>query len=160
MAAYQPEDLTDLESAFLGVLCVGLPPSRAAGDDTFRADHCAAVIAGLLREGRREAYLRDDGVHITEAFRAELQATIESLIAKGLLAHAPVGMPAPAGGFEAGLALDLVNPDVQPAVLDRYLAQVCMERLFNAPKVYPFLMERYTRSGEVWRRIREGGYAQ
>jgi len=160
MVAYQPEDLSDLELVFLGVLCVGLPPSRAAGSDTFRADHCAAVIAGLLRERRREAFLREDGIHITEPFRVELQQTIESLIGKGLVAHAPVGMPAPAGGFEQGLELDLVNPDQQPAVLDRYLAQVCMERLFNVPDVYPFLMERYTRSGEVWRRLREGGYAQ
>lgn len=160
MAAYQPDDLTDLELAFLGVLCVGLPPSRAAGDDTFRADHCAAVVAGLLREGRRERYLRGDGVGVTEEFRVELQGTVASLMEKGIVAHAPAGLPAPVGGFEQGLELDLVNPDQQPAVLDRYLAQVCMERLFNAPAVYPFLMERYARSGEVWRRIREGGYAQ
>jgi len=160
MTAYQPEDLTELEATFLGVLCVGLPPSRAAGSDTFRADYCAAVITGLLRDHRREAYLREDGVHVTEPFRVELQQTIESLIAKGLVAHTPVGMPAAAGGFEQGLELDLVNPDQQPAVLDRYLAQLCMEQLFRVPDVYPFLMERYTASGEVWRRIREGGYAR
>ena len=52
----------------------------------------------------------------------------------------------------------MVNPDEQPAVLDRYLAQLCMEQLFKLPDVYPFLMERYSASGEVWRRLREAGY--
>jgi hypothetical protein len=35
-----------------------------------------------------------------------------------------------------------------------------MEQLFNVPAVYPYLMERYASSGEVWRRLREGGYAR
>jgi hypothetical protein len=35
-----------------------------------------------------------------------------------------------------------------------------MEQLFNIPAVYPYLMERYSSSGEVWRRLREGGYAR
>ncbi|MBK9342821.1 MAG: hypothetical protein IPN07_07225 [Dehalococcoidia bacterium] len=70
------------------------------------------------------------------------------------------GMPAAAGGYEAGLLLDLVEPDEQPAVLDRYLSQLCMEVLFNIRQVYPFLMERYSASGEVWRRLREAGYAR
>jgi hypothetical protein len=67
-------------------------------------------------------------------------------------------MPAAAGGFEQGLALDLVDPDEHPVLLDRYLGQLCMEELFRIPAVYPFLMDRYARSGEVWRRLREGGY--
>jgi hypothetical protein len=33
-----------------------------------------------------------------------------------------------------------------------------MEKLFNIPAVYPYLMERYSASGEVWRRVRESGY--
>ncbi|MEX1104456.1 MAG: hypothetical protein WED87_09405, partial [Dehalococcoidia bacterium] len=70
----------------------------------------------------------------------------------------PAGMPAAAGGFEAGLQIDLVNPDEHPALLDRYLGQLCMEKLFNIPAVYPYLMERYSRSGEVWRRLRDAGY--
>ena len=45
-------------------------------------------------------------------------------------------------------------------MLDRYLSQLCMEQLFNIPAVYPFLMERYASSGEVWRRLRADGYAQ
>ncbi|MGK2964517.1 MAG: hypothetical protein ACSLFM_02810 [Tepidiformaceae bacterium] len=157
--AYHPEDLSDLESAFLGVLCIGLPPSRAAGDDRFRADHCAAVVAGLLRTGDANRFLGADGIRVSQEFRGELRTAIDSLVAKGLVAHAPMGMPAAAGGFEAGLEIDLVDPDQQPAVLDRYLAQLCMESLFQVPAVYPFLMERYTKSGEVWRRIREAGYA-
>lgn len=156
---FQPEDLSDLEVALLGVLCVGLPPSRSAGDDTFRVDHVTAVVHGLQVQGRREAHLAADGVAISPAFRQQLRQTIESLVEKGIVARQPAGMPAAAGGFEAGLEIDLVNPDEQPALLDRYLGQLCMEKLFNIPAVYPFLMERYTRSGEVWRRLREAGYA-
>ena len=76
------------------------------------------------------------------------------------MARAVAGMPAAAGGFEPGLQVDMVRPDEQPAVLDRYLAQLCMEQLFNVPAVYPFLMERYAASGEVWRRLREEGYGR
>ncbi|MGI8927210.1 MAG: hypothetical protein ACR2HN_11280 [Tepidiformaceae bacterium] len=158
--AYRLEDLGPLEVALLGVLCVGLPPSRAAGDDTFRLDHVTAVVAGLGEEGRRDAHLTADGVRVAPAFRQALRTAIEGLVTKGLLAYQPAGMPAAAGGFERGLELDLVDPDEQPALLDRYLGQACMEKLFNVPAVYPYLMERYSRSGEVWRRLREGGYGR
>ena len=160
MAVYQPEDLQPLEVALLGVLCVGLPPSRAAGSDTFRVDHVTAVVAGLHLEGRREAFLAGDGVRVAPDFRDRLRHVIEELAGKGILAHQAVGMPAAPGGFEAGIEVDLVDPDEHPALLDRYLGQLCMEKLFNVPAVYPYLMERYTASGEVWRRLREGGYAQ
>ena len=160
MAALQPEDLDQMERNLLGALSVGLPPSKSAGSDTFRVDHVMAVIAGLQETGDRATYLREDGVHATQEFRARLRATIENLEAKGIVAAPVAGMPAAAGGFEEGLVLDLVDPDEQPAVTDRYLAQLCMETLFNIPAVYPFLMERYAASGEVWRRLREGGYAR
>ena len=158
MTAYQPDDLTPLQRALLGVLSVGLPPSRSAGSDTFRVDHVTAVVAGLAETGERESYLGPDGVHVTQEFRASLRAAIENLAEKGIVATQPAGMPAAAGGFEAGLVIDMVDPDEQPAVLDRFLAQLCMETLFNLPAVYPFLMERYSASGEVWRRLRDSGY--
>lgn len=158
-AVFNPEDLEPLEVALLGVLCVGLPPSRAAGSDTFRVDHVTAVVAGLREAERRELHLEADGVRVSQAFRQRLRETVESLTAKELVVGQAAGMPAAPGGFEAGLAIDLVDPDEHPAVLDRYLAQLCMEQLFNSPAVYPFLMERYAASGEVWRRLREGGYA-
>ena len=158
--AYNPEDLADLEVALLGVLCVGLPPSRSAGSDTFRVDHVTAVVAGLQRDGRPDANLQQDGLTVTRDFHAELRGAIEQLAAKGIVAAQPAGMPAAAGGYEAGLEIDVVNPDEHPALLDRYLAQLCMEQLFNIPAVYPYLMERYAASGEVWRRLREGGYAR
>jgi hypothetical protein len=158
--AFLPEDLTDLETVVLGVLSVGLPPSRTAGSNTFRVDHVTAVVSGLLHEGRRERFLAADGVMVSPEFRVQLRAAIDSLTEKGLVAHQPAGMPAAAGGFETGLELDLVDPDIHPALLDRYLGQLCMERLFNVPAVYPYLMERYSASGEVWRRIREAGYAR
>lgn len=154
---YYPKDLSDDEVSFLGVMSLGLPPSRAAGSHTFRVDHCVAVVAGL-RDGDRDQHLA--GESVTPAFRDRLRATIGSLQEKGLVTESPPGAPAATGQFEPGLEIDLVDPDVQPAVIDRYLSQQCMEVLFNIPAVYPFLMERYTRSGEVWRRLREGGYAR
>ena len=155
---YQPEDLSPLECALLGVLMVGLPPSRSAGSDTFRVDHVCAVVHGLQATGCRSEHLAADGVGITERFRADLRDAIASLASKEIVTQPQGAMPAAAGGFEAGLQIDLVNPDEHPAVLDRYLAQLCMETLFNKPLVYPFLMERYAASGEVWRRLREDGY--
>jgi len=155
---YNPEDLDALEVVVLGVLCVGLPPSRAAGSDTFRMDHVAAVVYGLERGEGATAFVGPDGVHVSSAFREELKGAIASLGEKGLVTPQQGDGPAAAGGFEAGLAIDIVNPDEHPAVLDRYLAQLCMEQLFKLPDVYPFLMERYSASGEVWRRLREAGY--
>ena len=154
-----PADLNDVEVALLGVLCVGLPPSRAAGDDRFRVDYVTAVVAGLRETGEERRHLAGD-VRITEAFREELQNAVASLTEKEVLAQQPAGMPAAPGGFEEGLAIDVVNPDVHPALMDRYLAQECMEVLFRVPAVYPYLMGMYAKSGEVWRRLREGGYAR
>lgn len=160
MPAFNPEDLDLLEKALLGVLSVGLPPSRSAGSDTFRVDHVTAVVASLAEHGTKNAHLGPDGVHVTREFRANLKAAVESLVEKGLVATQAAGMPAAAGGFEAGLVIDMVDPDETPAVLDRFLAQLCMEELFQMPAVYPFLMERYSTSGEIWRRLRDGGYQQ
>lgn len=154
--AYNPEDLDEIEVALLGVLCVGLPPARVAGSDTFRVDHVTAVVASLAQGGDGRAFLGVDGVHVTREFGQRLKATIVGLIDKQLVAHQAAGMPAAAGTFEEGMALDLVDPDEHPAVLDRYLAQLCMEQLFNIPAVYPVLMERYAASGEAWRRIADG----
>jgi hypothetical protein len=155
---YGPEDLGAVEVALLGVLSVGLPPSKSAGDDTFRVDHVTAVVVGLEAEGRRDVHLGPDGVAVTAGFRETLREAIVELQAKGIVAAQAAGMPAAAGGYEAGLQIDLVNPDDHPALVDRYLGQLCMERLFNVPAVYPYLMERYARSGEVWRRLRDEGY--
>jgi hypothetical protein len=160
MPAWQPGDLDAIERALLGVLSVGLPPSAAAGSDTFRVDHVTAVVASLEATGERSAYLAEDGARVTPEFRLRLRAAVESLTAKGLVMQQAAGMPAAAGGYEAGLQLDLVDPDEHPVVLDRYLSQLCMEHLFNVPAVYPYLMERYSASGEVWRRLRDGGYAR
>jgi len=155
---YGPEDLSAVEVALLGVLSVGLPPSKSAGDDTFRLDHVTAVVVGLEAEGRRETHLGPDGVAVTGGFREALREAIADLETKGIVAAQAAGMPAATGGYEAGLQIDLVNPDDHPALVDRYLGQLCMERLFNVPAVYPYLMERYARSGEVWRRLRDEGY--
>ncbi len=155
----EPRDLEPVEIALLGVLCCGLPPSRAAGSDTFRVDHVTAVVTGLYETADREQHLDGAGPAIAADFRSRLQAAVLSLTEKGILEEQPGDMPAAPGGFEAGLAIDMVNPDVHPAVMDRYLAQQCMEVLFNVPEVYPYLMERYAAAGEVWRRLRAGGYA-
>lgn len=155
--AYNPSDLDLIERALLGVLCVGLPPSRAAGSDTFRVDHVTAVVIGLA-EGERERHLGPDGVKVTPEFRAKLGSTVEGLVDKGIVTQQAAGMPAAAGGFAPGIAIDMVDPDEHPVLLDRYLGQLCMEELFNIKAVYPFLMERYSKSGEIWRGLREKGY--
>lgn len=157
--AVSPSDLEPVQVALLGVLSAGLPPSRAAGSDTFRVDHVTAVITALGDGHARAANLLDGSEAITPEFRSRLREAILDLESRGIVTQQAAGMPAAAGGYEAGLAIDLVNPDEQPVVLDRYLAQMCMEALFNIPPVYPYLMERYAAAGEVWRRIREGGYA-
>jgi len=155
---YQPDDLTELEVALLGVLCVGLPPSRSAGSDTFRVDHVTAVAHALQGGADRAAHLAPDGIAVTAGFREALREAIAGLTAKGIVGEQVAGLPAPAGVYEAGLIIDTVNPDEHPVVVDRYLAQECMERLLRNPDVYPYLMERYASSGEVWRRLRESGY--
>lgn len=157
--AYSPADLQPVQVALLGVLSAGLPPSRAAGSDTFRVDHVTAVITALHDGEVRDANLVPGSDAITPGFRARLRESILDLEEKGIVTVQAAGMPAAVGGFEEGLAIDMVNPDEHPVVLDRYLAQMCMEALFNVPPVYPYLMERYAAAGEVWRRIREGGYA-
>ena len=152
-----PESLAPIERALLGVLCVGLPPARAAGDDALRVDCVTARVLGLL-EGAAERHLQ--GSRVTLAFRASLREAIASLAEMGVLAEQAPGVPAAAGGYEAGLAIDLVEPDAHPVVLDRHLAQQCMEALFAVKPVYPYLMERYAASGEVWRRLCAEGYGQ
>ncbi len=152
-----PESLADIERALLGVLCVGLPPARAAGSDTFRVDYVTARVLGLL-EGEGERHLA--GERATLAFRDRLREAIASLTEAGILAEKPAGAPAAPGGYEEGLAIDVVEPDAHPTVVDRHLAQECMETLFRVKAVYPYLMERYSASGEVWRRLRAEGYGQ
>ncbi|MBK7725405.1 MAG: hypothetical protein IPI33_09270 [Dehalococcoidia bacterium] len=130
-------------------------PSKAAGSDTFRVDHVTAVIAAMQETGDAAATWPEDGVRVIPGFRSRLRATIAGLEQKGLVTMPVAGMPAAAGGYEAGLLLDLVEPDEQPAVLDRYLSQLCMEVLFNIRQVYPLPhAERYSASGKVCRRLR------
>ena len=152
-----PDDLAAIERALLGVLCVGLPPARAAGDDAFRVDRVTARVLGLL-EGDGARHL--DGDRATAAFRQQLREAMAALAAAGVLADQPAGAPLAAGGVDPALALDVVEPDAHPAVLDRHLAQECMESLFAVKAVYPYLMERYAASGTVWRRLRADGYGE
>ena len=154
---YEPADLEPLEVALLGVLCVGLPPSRSA-DDTFRLDHVTAVVAGLQQEGQPGIHLRSDGLAVSPEFRAALRMTMQSLADKSILTSPAADMPAAPGGYDPTLQVDVVNPDEHPILIDSYLAQACMEVLFRTPAVYPYLMDRYARSGEVWRRLRAAGY--
>jgi len=155
---YEPRDLQPLEVALLGVLCVGLPPSRSS-DDTFRIDHVTAVVAGLQQEGRGNVYLLADGVSIAAEFRLALRAAIQSLADKSILTSPAADMPAAPGGYDPALLVDVVNPDEHPILIDSYLGQACMEVLFKSPAVYTYLMDRYAKSGEVWRPLREAGYA-
>ena len=158
--AYNVADLAPIEIALLGVLCLGLPPSRAAGDDTFRVDHVTAVAEALMAALDPSTFLESDGVRVSRSFSDRLRVAIASLTAKEILIQQAIGMPSAPGGYEAGLLIDMVTPDEHPVVMDRYLAQQCMETLFRMPTVYPFLMLQYTRSGEFWQKARADGYGR
>ena len=86
--ALRPSDLEDLEIALLGVLCLGLPPSKAAGDDEFRVDCVTAVVAGLRAEGRRDLFLEGDGSGVRSSFRSALRVAIQALAGFRLTPHA------------------------------------------------------------------------
>ncbi|MFQ5381008.1 MAG: hypothetical protein ACE5EF_05225 [Dehalococcoidia bacterium] len=151
-------DLTDVEVALLGILSLGLPPARAAEDDTFRVDHCTAVVAGIREASNPREHLEGEGPAVSPSFAGRLQAAIASLTQRGLLTGQSAGMPAPPGGFEPGLEVDVVNPDLHPVVLDRWLGQRCLDELLSGSEVYRFLMSQYARAGEFWRTAREAGY--
>ena len=156
---FRPSDLDLLECVVLGVLSVGLPPSKSAGDDRFRIDHVVAVSTSLSEGLGETAYLGQDGVRVDDEFRARLRSSIGVLVDKGLVTAQAPGMPAAAGSFDPSLAIDVVNPDEHPVVLDRNLSQGCLETLLQDKRVYGYLMDRYAKSGEVWRRLRDEGYA-
>ncbi|HJP41398.1 MAG TPA: hypothetical protein QGF35_06805 [Dehalococcoidia bacterium] len=158
--AAEVSDLEELEVAVLGVLSLGLPPSRAAGDETFRVDHCVAVVEGLRRNGSATSHLVDGGPAIASTFAESLAGAMASLEVKGLVVAQPHGLPAAPGEFDTGLEIDVVNPDTHPAVLDRRLAQQCLDRLLGLKDVYPFLMQQYARAGEFWRSARASGYGE
>ena len=69
----------------MGVLSVGLPPSRAAGSDTFRVDHVVAVVHALQTTGRAEEYLGPDGLHISAEFGQQLGEALDALQEKELV---------------------------------------------------------------------------
>ncbi|MBK9342820.1 MAG: hypothetical protein IPN07_07220 [Dehalococcoidia bacterium] len=50
------------------MLSVGLPPSKAAGSDTFRVDHVTAVIAAMQETGDAGAYLAASSPGFEAAF--------------------------------------------------------------------------------------------
>ena len=152
------DDLSSIEIALLGVLSLGLPPSRAAGDDTFRVDHCTAVVAGIEESANPSEYLAGAGPRVGQVFAARLEDAIASLTDRGLLADQPAGMPAPPGGFEPGPAVDVVNPDSPPAVLDRGLGPRCLHALPGKPGAPGCLRTHSPRAGEFWRSARETGY--
>jgi hypothetical protein len=155
--AIRAGELELVERVLFGVLSLGMPPSRAAGDDTFRVDHVVAVSTALCEDEKTDVYLREDGVRVQQAFRDRLRASIESLGTKELVTTQPAEMPTAPGGFDPGLAVDLIDPDEHPVVLDRSLAQECLETLLQDKRLYSYLMDRYAKSGEVWRRLRDEG---
>ncbi len=160
---YYPEDLTDLERTYLGVLATGIVRARLAGDPWLRMDYITAVCLALQEGKPQTAYLEGDGPEITPAFRQALTEAALALDAKGIIA---AGTPA----SEQVLSTDpdVIRPrpprvldfDQHPRIFDRFLAQRCMETLFQHPDVYPFLMGKYQDSAEVWARLYRQGYGR
>jgi len=160
---YYPEDLTDLERTYLGVLATGIVPARLAGDPWLRMDYITAVCLALQEGKSQTAYLVGEGPEITPAFRQALTEAALALDAKGIIS---AGTPL----SEQVLSTDpeLVRPrpppvidfDQHPRIFDRFLAHRCMETLFQHPAVSPFLMGKYQASADVWGRLYRQGYGR
>ncbi len=160
---YYPEDLTDLERTYLGVLATGIVPARLAGDPWLRMDYITAVCLALQEGKPQTAYLDGEGPEITPAFRDALTEAALALDAKGIIA---AGTPLSEQVLSTDPALVRPRPprvidfDQHPRIFDRFLAQRCMETLFQHPAVYPFLMGKYQDSAEVWGRLYRQGYGR
>ncbi len=83
---YYPEDLTDLERTYLGVLATGIVPARLAGDPWLRMDYITAVCLALQEGKSQTAYLEGNGPEITPTFRQALTEAALALDAKGIIA--------------------------------------------------------------------------
>jgi hypothetical protein len=162
--AYTPEDLSPLERTYLGVLATGMVPARLAGDPWLRMDYVTAVCHALVEGRPQTAYLAGEGPEISEPFRQALTAAVLALDAKRVIS---AGSPPPDVVLGPEMA-DLARPrasrvidfDQHPRIWDRFLGHACMEALFRNPEVYPFLMEKYQDSGDVWGRLYQQGYGR
>ncbi len=152
------DDLDELARAYLAVLAIGLAPADAAADPRLRPDHATAVTYALWRGEPPTRYLAQDEPTADLARRLEQAAT--SLEQAGVL---DLGGPSPSLltglGIPVGLGPAAPPFDVRrpPLVLDKWLAQRCLDRALSARPVYSYLMERYADSSEVWQQLdREG----
>lgn len=149
--ALTPADLTPLERTYLGVLATGMVPAKLAKDPSLRMDYITAVCLAILEGRPRDSYLIGEGPEVTPEFARALTEAVHALDAKGIIS-AGAAPPDALGGP------DMMRPkppaqidfDQHPRIWDRYLAQQCMETLFQNPDIYPFLMGKYQDSADVW----------
>lgn len=154
MALLHPSDLTLLERTYLGVLDTGMVSSKLADDPSLRMDVVTAVCFALRQDQPREMYLVPGELLPTSAFLDDLNATVQSLDARGIIS---AGAPPP----DLLLSLEMARPaapttidfDQHPRIWDRHLAHACLEELFSDARVYSYLMGKYQDSGEVWARL-------
>lgn len=160
---YAPADLSLLEKTYLGVLATGIVPARLAKDPWLRMDFITAVCLAI-QEGKDQAlYVEGHGPEITPSFKQALTDAALDLDEKGIIS---AGSPPSDVLLSADPSLSRPRPprvidfDQHPRVHDRYLAQQCMEELFQNPSVYPFLMGKYQDSADVWSRLYKEGYGR
>lgn len=155
--------LTPLEQVYLGVLALGLPSSKLAGDEFLRVDYLAAVAYALVRDEAPRSYLQREGPQCATEFEDDLRLAVRSLAAKDVLAleTPPAGMGMIALHDRSALLDQNQEADLaEPAfVLDRFLSQQCLEALLRNREAYSFLMGLYAQTSEVWQRLRAEGYA-
>ncbi len=161
------DGLSSLARAYLGVVAAGLVPASVAGDEGFRLDYVTAVCEALMGDLPASAHLEADGPQPKAAFLDDLRRTIGDLDARGVViagAGDSAVMMLPSAGREidkltpAQMAqLDLSRP---ARIVDTFLAYRALDELLGNPRVYSFLMEKYSASSAVWQKLAAPGYGR
>lgn len=158
---YNIADLSSLERTYLGVLALGLPPAKLAGDVWLRLDYLTAVARAGMEGKPPHTYLISEGPETTPAFTELLKQAVYSLEKKDILG---TSAPSVVFAFDVGSAaapdVSSIDPNATPVIFDNFLAQQCMNHLLDNPQVYRFLMGKYAESSEHWQRLTEQGYGQ
>ena len=162
-ASLSPSDLPLLERVYLGVLATGIVPARLAGEPLLRMDYLTAVCVAIVEGHPQHLYVIGEGPELEPVFAQRLLDAALSLDARAIISAGTTREQILSVSEEVmarPLPPKTIDFDQHPRILDRYLAQQCMESLFQDPAVYPFLMGKYQDSGEIWGRLYQQGYGR
>lgn len=161
MTLYAVGDLTPIEQTYLGVLSVGLVPFELAHEPRFRMEYLCAVCHALMQHLPRATFVEED-YFAKPAIREDLRLAMVDLDEKGIIGVGPpqdvvLLTPAPERVERAFASIDV---NKHPPLFDKFLAQRCMDLLFDEPSVHAYLIELYGESSEIWGKLYEQGYGQ